>query len=118
MMHDRLTHDRWRLEADGGAPSGSSTEAVDRVVRAPGRRVPLSAVSGSWSRSWEHRQLRRVPVLALLCCWMVAAVSHAAVAGLFMWLLFACMVTVSFLSLLERGIHSLDMWSEWQSRRR
>jgi len=24
---------------------------------------------------------------------------------------------VSFLSLLERAIHSLDMWNEWQSRR-
>jgi hypothetical protein len=48
---------------------------------------------------------------------MVAAISHAAVAELFMWLLFACMVMVSFLSLLERAIHSLDMWNEWQSRR-
>jgi hypothetical protein len=118
MMHDGLTHERWPLEPDSGAPSASSTETVDRVVRAAVQRVPLSAVGGSLSRSWEHRQLRRVPVLALLCCWMVAAISHAAVAGLFMWLLFACMVMVSFLSLLERAIHSLDMWDEWQSRRR
>jgi hypothetical protein len=117
MMHDGLNQERWPLEPDSGTPSTSSIEMVDRVVRTAVGRGPHFPAGGSWSRSWEHRQLRRVPLLALLCCWMVAAIGHAAVAELFMWLLFACMAMVSFLSLLERAIHSLDMWNEWQSRR-
>ena len=116
MIRDGLNDRHWPLEPHNGAPSASHIETGDRVVRAAIRRGPLST-GGSWSSFWEHRQLRRVPVLPLLCCWIVAAISHAAVAELFMWLLFASMVMVSFFSLLERAIHSLDMWYGRQSRR-
>jgi hypothetical protein len=81
------------------------------------RGGPRLADAGCLSRAWELRQLRRVPLLALLGCWLVAAIGHAPVAELFMWLLFACAVMLSFFAVLERAIHSLRMWDERQGRR-
>jgi hypothetical protein len=118
MIHDRLNYERWPLEPRDEEPFASGPSTVERGVRATVRRgEPRWAGTGSWSGSWERRQLRRVPLLALLVCWIVAAISQAEVAHLFMWLLFSCMVVVTFLSLLERVIHCLDTWNGRQDRR-
>lgn len=118
MIHDRLNHRRWPLEPNGDGPSVSRTAAVERVVRAAVRRGDARwAAADSLTGPWERRQLRRVPLLALLVCWIVAAILQAGVAHLFMWLLFACMIGVAVLSLLERVIHCVDMWNGRQVRR-
>jgi hypothetical protein len=118
MIHDTLNHRRWPLEPQGDPPPASRTSTVERVVRPAVRRGDSPwTPGGSWTGSWERRQLRRAPLLALLVCWIVAAITQAPVAHLFMWLLFATLVGVALLSLLERVIHCVDMWNGRQAGR-
>jgi hypothetical protein len=115
---DGLGRRSWPLEPPADGSHVPAAETVERVVWATTRRGgDRPADAASWSGAWEIRQLRRVPLLALLCCWLVAAIVRAPVAELFMWLLFACAVTVSLLAVLERAIHSLRMWDERQRGR-
>jgi hypothetical protein len=59
-----------------------------------------------------------VPLVPLACCWVIAALAHARVTDGFMWLVFVCAAILGVLELVDRAIHSLELWDARQGRKR
>jgi Flp pilus assembly protein TadB len=59
----------------------------------------------------EPPRFYRVPLFSFGCCWMIAALTGAALAAsCFMWLLFACSVALTMMFVMEGVIHVLHIW--------
>jgi Flp pilus assembly protein TadB len=89
-------------------PAPKAPAKAQELVRPAVERTRRVTISGDHV---EPRQLYRLPFFSFGCCWMIAALTGAALAAsCFMWLIFACAVALTTMFVMEGAIHVLHIW--------